>query len=50
MEQFKLAAKFDMVHIPYRAIGLAFTDIIAGRTQAMLPGSRRRFRTSRAAR
>jgi tripartite-type tricarboxylate transporter receptor subunit TctC len=38
MEQFKLAAKFDMVHIPYRAIGLAFTDIIAGRTQAMLPG------------
>ena len=38
MEQFKLAAKFDMVHIAYRAIGLAFTDILGGRTQAMLPG------------
>src|SRR4029434_6049009 len=38
MEQFKLAAEFDMVHIAYRAIGLAFTDILAGRTQAMLPG------------
>ena len=38
MEQFKLAAEFDMVHIAYRAIGLAFTDILGGRTQAMLPG------------
>jgi tripartite-type tricarboxylate transporter receptor subunit TctC len=38
MEQFKLAAEFDMVNIAYRAIGLAFTDILGGRTQAMLPG------------
>jgi tripartite-type tricarboxylate transporter receptor subunit TctC len=38
MEQFKLAASFDMVHIAYRGIGRAFTDILGGRTHAMLPG------------
>ena len=38
MEQFKLAAGLDMVHIAYRGIGPAFTDILGGRTQAMLPG------------
>jgi tripartite-type tricarboxylate transporter receptor subunit TctC len=38
MEQFKLEANFDIVHIPYRAIASAFTDLLGGRTQAMLPG------------
>ena len=38
MEQFMLEANFDMVHIPYRAIAPAFTDLLGGRTQAMLPG------------
>jgi tripartite-type tricarboxylate transporter receptor subunit TctC len=37
VEQFKLAADFFMVHIPYRGIAPAFTDLIAGQTQAMLP-------------
>jgi tripartite-type tricarboxylate transporter receptor subunit TctC len=39
MEQLKTAAQLpDMAHIPYRGIGPAFTDILGGRTQAMLPG------------
>jgi tripartite-type tricarboxylate transporter receptor subunit TctC len=38
MEEFKLEAKLDMLHIPYRAIAPAFTDLLGGRTQAMLPG------------
>ena len=38
MEQFKQATGLDMVHIAYRGIGPAFTDILGGRTQAMLPG------------
>ena len=38
MEQFKLAAGFQAVHVPYRGIGPAFTDILGGQTQAMLPG------------
>lgn len=38
MEQFKLAAGFFAVHIPYRGIGPAFTDLLGGQTQAMLPG------------
>ena len=38
MEQFMLAARFGMVHVPYRAIGPAFTDLLQGRIQAMLPG------------
>ena len=37
MEQFKLAAGIFMVHVPYRGIGPAFTDLLAGQTQAMLP-------------
>jgi tripartite-type tricarboxylate transporter receptor subunit TctC len=38
MEQLKLAADIDLVHVPYRGIGPAFTDILGGQTQAMLPG------------
>ena len=37
MEQFKLGADIFMVHIPYRGIAPAFTDLLAGQTQAMLP-------------
>ena len=37
MEQFKLAAGIFMVRVPYRGIGPAFTDLLAGQTQAMLP-------------
>jgi tripartite-type tricarboxylate transporter receptor subunit TctC len=37
MEQFKLAANFFMVHVPYRGVGPAYTDLLAGQTQAMLP-------------
>ncbi|MBU3620522.1 tripartite tricarboxylate transporter substrate binding protein [Polynucleobacter sp. CS-Odin-A6] len=37
MEQFKLAANIFMVHVPYRGIGPAYTDLLAGQTQAMLP-------------
>jgi tripartite-type tricarboxylate transporter receptor subunit TctC len=38
MEQFKVAADIDIVHVPYRGIGPAFTDILGGQTQAMFPG------------
>ena len=38
MEQFKLAADLDLVHVPYRGIAPAFVDILGGQTQAMLPG------------
>lgn len=37
MEQFKLAANIFMVHVPYRGIGPAYTDLLAGQTQAMFP-------------
>lgn len=38
MEQFKVAAGLDLVHVPYRGIGPAITDILGGRTQALFPG------------
>ncbi|HVO89169.1 MAG TPA: tripartite tricarboxylate transporter substrate-binding protein, partial [Casimicrobiaceae bacterium] len=38
MEQFKVAAGLDMVHVPYRGIGPAIADILGGRTQALFPG------------
>jgi tripartite-type tricarboxylate transporter receptor subunit TctC len=37
MEQIKLATGIFMVHIPYRGVGPAFTDLLAGQTQAMFP-------------
>ncbi|MEN9779675.1 MAG: hypothetical protein RL014_823 [Pseudomonadota bacterium] len=38
MELFKQQVDSFMVHIPYRGIAPAFTDLIAGQTQAMFPG------------
>jgi tripartite-type tricarboxylate transporter receptor subunit TctC len=38
MEQLKLAADIDVVHVPYRGIGPAFTDLLGGQTQLMFPG------------
>jgi tripartite-type tricarboxylate transporter receptor subunit TctC len=31
------AAKIELVHVPYKGISLAFTDLIAGNLQVMLP-------------
>jgi len=38
MEQFKGAAELDLVHVSYRGIGPAITDILGGQTQALFPG------------
>jgi tripartite-type tricarboxylate transporter receptor subunit TctC len=38
MEQLKVAADLDMVHVAYRGIGPAITDILGGQTQALFPG------------
>lgn len=38
MELFKMQLNSFMVHIPYRGIAPAFTDLIGGQTQAMFPG------------
>jgi len=38
MEQLKVTAGIDLVHVPYRGIGPAFVDILGGQTQAMFPG------------
>ena len=37
MDQFKMAAGIFMVHVPYRGIAPAFTDLLGGQTDAMLP-------------
>ena len=36
-ELFKLAARVDIVHIPYKSIALATTDVIGGQMQAAFP-------------
>lgn len=38
MELYKQASSTFAVHIPYRGIAPAFTDLLAGQTQAMFPG------------
>lgn len=38
MELFKQQVGSFMVHIPYRGIAPAFTDLLGGQTQAMFPG------------
>ena len=38
MEQLKVSADIDLVHVPYRGIGPAITDILGGQTQALFPG------------
>jgi tripartite-type tricarboxylate transporter receptor subunit TctC len=38
MELLKLQLHVPMVHIPYRGIAPAITDVIGGQTQAMFPG------------
>jgi tripartite-type tricarboxylate transporter receptor subunit TctC len=38
MEQFKNAAGFDSLSVPYRSIGQAFTDLVGGQVQAIFPG------------
>jgi tripartite-type tricarboxylate transporter receptor subunit TctC len=38
MELFKQQVDTFMVHIPYRGIAPAFTDLMGGQTQAMFPG------------
>lgn len=38
MELFKLQTQSEITHVPYRGIAPAFTDLIAGQTQAMFPG------------
>jgi tripartite-type tricarboxylate transporter receptor subunit TctC len=38
MELFKLATNTFLVHLPYRGIAPAFTDLLGGQTQAMFPG------------
>ncbi len=38
MEQLRIAADLDVVHVPYRGIGPAFIDLLGGQTQLMFPG------------
>ena len=34
-EQFKILTRVDLVHVPYRGSGLAFTDVISGQVPVM---------------
>ncbi|HSH92163.1 MAG TPA: tripartite tricarboxylate transporter substrate binding protein [Ramlibacter sp.] len=38
MEQFKYAARYESLSVPYRSIGQAFTDLVGGQVQAIFPG------------
>ena len=38
MEYFKIQAKLDIVHVPYRGTGPMLTDLLAGQTQATFNG------------
>jgi len=38
MEQLKVATDIDMIHVAYRGIGPAITDILGGQTQALFHG------------
>jgi tripartite-type tricarboxylate transporter receptor subunit TctC len=38
MELFKQQSETFMLHVPYRGIAPAFTDLLGGQTQAMFPG------------
>ncbi len=38
MELFTQAINVFMVHLPYRGVAPAFTDLLGGQTQAMFPG------------
>ena len=38
MEQFKVAANFPSLAVPYRSIGQAFIDLVGGQVQAIFPG------------
>jgi tripartite-type tricarboxylate transporter receptor subunit TctC len=38
-ELFKMMAGVDMVHVPYRGGGPAFTDLLAGQVQVMFPST-----------
>ena len=38
-ELFKYMASIDIVHVPYKGVGAAVTDLIGGRTQLMMPNA-----------